>query len=228
MRLTLFVLLAAAGCADPGARLRFVSSVATQASWSFVVDDHAKGAELLIDGRTRLDGCDRVRSQIRCELRGLWPGGHTVELRLPGAVLRRSVLIGHPWPARMALVRVRSTDDVEDAARAGADGVILAGGDWKQLVDAAHKGSMRALVVGSAAPLEWAGADGVLDGAIPPALHARFPEARALPSPPEARDAAQAAQLLADGSAIVPRSAFDLLRERKRRHGQLPTGITSY
>lgn len=222
------MLLALCGCADTGARLRFVSSVATQASWSFVVDDRARGASLLIDGRARLDGCERVRSQLRCELRGLWPGGHTVELRLPGAVLRRSVLVGRPWPAKMALVRVRTSDEVEAAARAGADGVILAGGDWKELTDAAHKGGVRALVVGAAAPLEWAGADGVLDGAIPPALHARFPEARTLPSPPEAGDAAQAARLLADGSAIVPPAAFDLLRARKKRHGQVPTGITSY
>ena len=37
---------------------------------------------------------------IRCELRGLWPGGHTLEVRLPNAVLKRSVLIGKPWPER--------------------------------------------------------------------------------------------------------------------------------
>lgn len=227
MRLVLLLLLACAGCADTGARLRFVSSVATQASWSFVVDDRARGASLLVDGRPRTDGCDRVRSQLRCELRGLWPGGHTVELRLPGAVLRRSVLVGRPWPAKLALVRVRSVDDVEAAARAGADGVILAGGDWKELVDAAHKGGMRALVVGAAAPLEWAGADGVLDGAIPPALRARFPEARTLPSPPEARDAGDAKRLLADGSAIVPASAFDVLRARRKPHVRID-GITVY
>lgn len=227
MRLLLLLSLVA-GCAETGARLRFVSSVATQASWSFVVDDHAKGAELLIDGRTRLDGCDRVRSQIRCELRGLWPGGHTLELRLPGAVMRRSVLIGRPWPDKLALVRVRAPEEVEDAARAGADGVVLAGGDWKELADVAHKQGVRVLVVGDASPIEWAGADGVLDGAIAPALHARFPEARALPSPPEATSEADAARLLASGPAIVTPAAYPLLRERKRRHGQVPSGVTSY
>jgi hypothetical protein len=226
--LLVLLTLVAVGCAHDGARLRFVSSYATQASWSLVVDDRARAAELWIDGRPRLDGCQRVRTQIRCELRGLWPGGHTVELRTAGALLRRSVLIGHPWPAKLALVRVRSEDDAEAAARAGADGVIIVGGDWKAIVDTAHKASVRALVVGDPGALEWAGADGVVDGTIPRALHERFPEARALSSPTEARDPAEARRLLADGSAIVNADAFELLRERKRNKGRLSPVVQTY
>ena len=228
MRALSLLLLLIAGCAESGARLRFVSSMATQASWSLVVEDRAHAAEIWIDGRPRSDNCDRVRTQIRCELRGLWPGGHTVELRTAGAVLRRSVLIGHPWPGTLALVRVRSEDEAEAAARAGADGLILVGGDWKALVDVAHKGGVRALVVGDAGAIEWAGADGVVDGAIPRPLQERFPEARALPSPPEALDAAQAGRLLDGGSAIVTADAFPLLRERRHRHGQAAPVVKSY
>ncbi|MDB4965189.1 MAG: hypothetical protein JWN44_878 [Myxococcales bacterium] len=220
--------LSLAGCAATSPRLRFVSSYATQASWSLVVDDRARAAEIWIDGRPRTDGCNRVRTQIRCELRGLWPGGHTVELRTAGALLRRSVLIGRPWPQKLALVRVRNEDEAEAAAKAGSDGIIVAGGDWKLIVDAAHKAGVRALVVGDAAAIEWAGADGVLDGAIPKALQDRFPEARAITTPPEARDADEAQRLLESGSAVVSATAFDLLRERKRRKGQVPPVVQTY
>src|SRR5258708_34264379 len=122
MRFLVFLLMLS-GCAETGARLRFVSSYATQASWSLVVDDRARAAASWIDGRPRSDDCRRVRTQIRGELRGLWPGGHTVELRTAGALLRRSVLVGRPWPAKLALVRVRNEDEAEAAAKAGADGI---------------------------------------------------------------------------------------------------------
>ncbi len=158
-----------------------------------------------------------MRTQIRCELRGLFPGGHTLELRVAGAVLRRSVLIGAPWRDKLALVRVRDEDEAEAAAKAGADGVIIVGGDWKPIVDAAHKAGVRALVVGNAGALEWAGADGVVGGVIPPALASRFPEARALPWPPEAQTSDQARALLERGNVIVTREAFDALRERRHR-----------
>ena len=217
-----------AGCASSEARLEFVSSYPTQASWSLVVDDRARGAEIWIDGRPRTDDCDRVRTQIRCELRGLFPGGHTVELRTAGVALRRSVLIGAPWRDKLALVRVKNEDEAEAAAKAGADGVIIVGGDWKAIVDVAHKGNARALVVGDPGAIEWAGADGVVGGHVPPALHERFPEARALPWPPAARDAAQAQQLLAGGSAVVTADAFELLRERRRRRGQAAPVVRSY
>ena len=210
-------MLLAGACASSESRLRFVSSYPTQASWSLVVDDRARGAEIWIDGRPRTDDCDRVRSQIRCELRGLFPGGHTVELRTAGAVLRRSVLVGNPWRDKLALVRVRDEDEAEAAAKAGADGVIIVGGDWKPIVDAAHKAGIRALVVGNAGAIEWAGADGVVGGSIPPALHARFPEARALPWPPEAKSADEARALLERGSAIVASDAFDALRARRKK-----------
>jgi len=209
--------LPVAGCASSESRLRYVSSVATQASWSLVVDDRARGAELWIDGRLRQDACDRVRTQIRCELRGLFPGGHTFELRTAGTVLRRSVLIGAPWRDKMALVRVRNEDEAEAAAKAGADGVIIVGGDWKPIIDVAHKAGVRALVVGDAGAIEWAGADGVVGGEIPKALHDRFPETRALPWPPEAKTGDEARSLLAQGNAIVAADAFDALRERRHR-----------
>lgn len=197
--------------------MRFVSSYATQASWSLVVDDRARGAEIWIDGRPRVDACDRIRTQVRCELRGLFPGGHTFELRTAGAVLRRSVLVGAPWREKLALVRVRNEDEAEAAAKAGADGVIIVGGDWKPIVDAAHKAGVRALVVGDAGAIEWASADGVVGGAIPPPLHARFPEARAIDWPPEAKSGDEARTLLERGNTILTADAFDALRERRRR-----------
>ena len=210
-------MLLACACASSESRLRFVSSYATQASWSLVVDDSARGGEIWIDGRPRQDNCDRVRSQIRCELRGLFPGGHTVELRTAGAVLRRSVLVGTPWRDKQALVRVRDEDEAEAAAKAGADGVIIVGGDWKPIVDTAHKAGIRALVVGDAGAIDWAGADGVVGGSIPPALHARFPEARAFPWPPEAKTTDEARALLERGNVIITPDAFEALRDRRKK-----------
>jgi hypothetical protein len=225
VRLLVVVMSFAAGCASwsSGPRLRWVSSVATQASWSFVVDDRARAGQLLVDGRTRDDNCDRVRSQIRCELRGMWPGGHTLELRVAGAVLKRTVLIGHPWPQRLALVRARSPEEAEAAGKAGADGVLVSGGETRAVVAAAHAAGVRAFVWSDAGGVEWAGADGIVAGAIPPEIAERFPEARALPTPPEVADAAAAALALLDGNAIVPPSAFDFLRER-RHHRSLQRG----
>ncbi len=218
MRALVPALLLLSACASTDGRLRVVSSYATQASWSLVVDDRARGAEIWIDGRPRIDACDRVRTQIRCELRGLWPGGHTVELRIAGTVLRRSVLIGRPWRDKMALVRVRDEDEAEAAAKAGADGVIIVGGDWKRIIDVAHKNGARALVVGNADAIDWAGADGVVGGELPRELHERYPEARALPWPPEAKTSDDARQLLERGNAIVTADAFDALKERRRRN----------
>ncbi len=234
MRILIATLLLCAACASSDGRLRVVSSYATQASWSLVVDDRARGAEIWIDGRLRQDACDRVRTQIRCELRGLFPGGHTFELRVAGTVLRRSVLIGRPWRDKLALVRVKNEDEAEAAAKAGADGVIIVGGDWKPIVDVAHKHGARALVVGDGEPpagtrragadqpaanaIDWAGADGVVGGAIPRELHERFPEARAIDWPPEAKSGDEAQRLLERGNVIVTADAFDALRARRRRN----------
>ncbi|HWE27996.1 MAG TPA: hypothetical protein VHB97_08350, partial [Polyangia bacterium] len=52
---------------------------------------------------------------------------------------------------------------------------------------------------------------------IAPALHARFPEARALDWPPEAKTSDEARTLLDRGSAIITADAFDALRERRRK-----------
>jgi hypothetical protein len=165
-----------------------------------------------------------VRNHIRCELRGLWPGGHTVELRLPGAVLRRSVLLGKAWPARPVLVRVRFADEARAAAEAGADGVIAEGVDVQEIVDAAHAKNARAFVLGDAGAIEKAGADGVVGGVIPPELQARFGEARALGPLAEAHDLPSAALALLDPrGAIVEPNAFALLRVR-RKHTLLADG----
>jgi len=166
------------------ARLRFVRSQATLASWSFAVDDHARGATLLIDGRPRALGCDRAGRELRCELRGLFPGGHTVELRLPGAVLRRSVVIGRPWPARPALVRVRHLEEARAAAEAGADAVIaeaqLGIEALQEIAELVHAKSVRLIVTGDPLLIARAGADGVLDAPLPPELARQFPESLAL------------------------------------------------
>ncbi len=207
-----------------GPRLRFVSSTATQASWSLVVDDRARGGQLWVDGRPRDEDCDRVRSQIRCELRGVWPGGHIFELRVAGAVMKRTVLIGKPWPERLALVRVATPEEVEAAAKAGADGILITGGETRSLVNAAHGAGTRAFVWSDATAVEWAGADGIVAGVMPKELQARFTEARGLGTPPpEVADAAAAALALLSGNAIVPASAFEFLRER-RHHRSLQQG----
>jgi hypothetical protein len=175
----LLVLLFAAGCGDVDGRLRFYSSQATLASWSFVIDDRARGAEILVDGRFRATGCNRAGRTVRCELRGLFPGGHTVEVHLPAAVLKRSVLVGKAWPERPAFVMVRDAEEAIAAAKAGADGVVI---DEKalepqEIVDAAHKHNTRALV-GKPELIELAAADGLIGAAVPPDVARRFPQAR--------------------------------------------------
>jgi hypothetical protein len=173
----LFLLIA--GCGTVDGRLRFVSSQATQATWSFVVDDRARGAEILIDGRFRGDGCDRHGVQLRCELRGMFPGGHTLEVRLPAAVLKRTVLIGRPWAARPAFVTVRDAEEAAAAARASADAVVVdpRALEPEEVIEAAHKHGARALVKNPEL-VERAGADGLLGVTAAPDLLKRFPEVR--------------------------------------------------
>jgi hypothetical protein len=186
------------GCGTTDGRLRFLSSQATQASWSFVIDDRARGAEVLIDGRWRSDGCSRAGVQVRCELRGLFPGGHTLEVRLPAAVMKRSVVVGRPWSPRPAFVHVRDADEAERAAKAGADGVVVDPGALEpaDVIDAAHKHGARALVK-DLSLIELASADGVI-GEIPAELKRRFPEARAFSMD---ENASQAVQLFVDGGS---------------------------
>jgi hypothetical protein len=218
------------GCGSTAGRLRLVSSQATQASWSLVVDDRARGAELLIDGRLRDDACDRVRNTIRCELRGLWPGGHTLEVRLPAAVLKRTVLVGKPWPERPVFARAASREEARAAAEAGAD-VIIAEGEIDDAIAAAHHAGARAAVAQDATLIERAGADAILDGTLPPELLARFPEARALPMPEKAPSLAAAAAAIAEGRSVeVAPNAFAILRARKKhaalQHGQAQTLVS--
>jgi hypothetical protein len=222
------VLLLVAGCGTTQGRLRYVSSQATQASWSFVVEDRARLAEILIDGRSRESGCDRVGVQVRCELRGLYPGGHTVELRLPGAWMKRSVVVGHAWPERPVLVRASGLAAVLDAAKAGADGVILDAAEPADLVDAAHAHGVRAFVAGDALLVETASADGVVGGALAETIVRRFPEARVLTVGDgglvEGRGLVGGAlALTAPHGAIVEPAAFPLL-DGRRRHAAMRDG----
>jgi hypothetical protein len=211
------------GCGTTAGRLRLISSQATQASWSLVVDDRARGAELLIDGRLRDDACERVRSTIRCELRGLWPGGHTLEMHLPGAVLKRTVLIGKPWPERLVFARAASRDEARAAAEAGAD-VIIAEGDVDDAITGAHQAGARAAVAKDVTLIERGGADAVLDADLPADVAQRFPEARRLAAPPRAASLAEAAAAIAQGQPIeVAPNAFALLRARKK-HAALQRG----
>jgi hypothetical protein len=210
--------------------LRLISSRATQASWSLVVDDRARGAELLIDGRLRDDACDRVRSTIRCELRGLWPGGHTLEVRLPGAVMKRTVLIGKPWPERLVFARAATRDEALAAAQAGAD-VVIAEGEIDDAITGAHQAGARAAVAGDVTLIERGGADAILDGTLPADVAERFPEARALAAPPKAPSLAEAAAAIAQGQPVeVAPNAFPLLRARKKhaalQRGQLKTLVS--
>jgi hypothetical protein len=208
VRPALLFLLVISGCGAVEARLRFVSSYATQASWSFVIDDRARGAEVLIDGRYREDGCDRAGQQIRCELRGMFPGGHTLEVRLPAAVMKRTVLIGSPWPERPALVSVRDPDEAAAAAKAGADGVVVEASalePW-ELVDAAHKQGARALVR-DVSLIESAGADGVIGGELPLEIRRRFPDARAYVVDDAATQAVR--QFAAGGDATAMKAAME-------------------
>jgi hypothetical protein len=208
--LILFALGGCAGTQTP-ARLRWVSSQATQASWSFVVDDRARGAELLVDGRLRDHDCDRQGKQIRCELRGLFPGGHAVEVRLPGAVLKRTAVVGREWPSWPALVRARSVEDAKEAAQAGADGVVveeaLGVETLQDIAEAAHAQGVRVFVQGGASAIELAAADGVVDATVPPELKARFPEAMTLVIDTAATEALAALAHPANANANAKRVA---------------------
>jgi hypothetical protein len=213
-----------------------------------VVDDRARGAELLVDGRERPD-CNRAGSQIRCELRGLFPGGHTIELRLPGAVLKRSVLVGSGFPERPLLVRARSPEDAKRAAEAGADGIVASANeslpDLQDIAEAAHKAGARFVVAGGTEAIEKAGADAVIDAPLPPEVLRRFPEVRALALDATASAAVGKADLdglqkarglvevrglpgaslalAAPAGAIVDESAYPILRARKK-HVALRSG----
>jgi len=245
-------ILVAFGACDPtaptSARLRYLTAWPVGGTWSFTVDDHGQSATVLIDERPRQLGCDRAGVKLRCELRGLFPGGHTVEVRLAGAVLRRSVLLGKPWPARPILVRAHTITEAKIAAEAGADGVLVRseelGVELADLVTATHKAGGRVVVEGSADAVELFAVDGVL-GALSDDLKWRFPEARsfaldaaastALAAAPsldsfktatalvEGHGAVRAAlATLAPHGAIVDASVFSLLGAR-RRHAALRT-----
>jgi hypothetical protein len=178
-----------AACSAHAPRLRLVSSETELATWSFVVEDPAGAAQILIDGRPRVDACRRAGLMLRCELRGLFPGGHTLELRLAGGVLRRSAFIGPAWATRPILVRGRDAATIAGAAHAGADGVLI---PWAmepaaidELVEAAHKGGIRILVdtpiaVGDALAerIERYGLDGAIGASLSANAARRFPSVR--------------------------------------------------
>ena len=254
-QVTKWVGLVALGCAlsacDPNeptsARLRYLTSWPVGGTWSFSIDDHGHSASILIDERPRQLGCDRAGQRQRCELRGLFPGAHTLEARLPGAVLRRSVLLGRPWPARPVMVRAHTITEARIAAEAGADAILVRadelGVELPDLVLATHKANARVIVEGSPDTIELFAVDGVLGPALSSELHGRFPEARSFLRDTAASsaletsatlDAVKAATGLVEGrgavrsalatlspyGAIVDASAFPLLGAR-RRHAAL-------
>ena len=190
MKHVVFGVVLLAGCANfvTTPRMRLVSSEATQATWSFVVEDRGGAAQLLIDGRPRASGCARAGVALRCELRGLFPGGHTVELRLAGSVLRRSTVVGSPLPARPLLVRARDLATVVDAGHAGADGIVMPAGlepsAIEEIVEGAHKTSLRVFVEGEATQTAGLIARHALDGLVGAPIDAetqrRFPSAHSL------------------------------------------------
>ncbi len=224
------------GQAD-GATLRLVSSQPTEATWSFVVEDHSHTAELLIDGRNRSQGCIRHGSILRCDLHGLFPGGHTAELRLPGAVLRRSVVVGK-WPERPMFVRVVDEDLIRRAAELRIDGVIVAASAI-DLVEVAHARGLRVLVEGLTdaeleLALERSCADGVVGQVVASPARERFPQTHSFSiehkEPGEKIDRVIATQGLTDAHGraqaalallgqgqgmIIDSSALDLAAVRK-------------
>jgi hypothetical protein len=169
--------------------MSLVSSDAEGAAWAFVLADHGRAGQILIDGRPRVDDCFRAGVTLRCELRGLFPGGHILELRLAGGVLRRSVVLGTPWNPHPVFVRARDAATVIGATHAGADGVLLPQGlepaAFEELVEDAHKGGLRALLevatpgADANAILERYALDGLVGAPIDPSLHHRFPATRA-------------------------------------------------
>ena len=185
--------LAASGCADNGPSMRLYSSSPAGATWSLVVEDRARAGQLLIDGRPRFGGCDRAGVMLRCELRGMFPGGHTVELRLAGRVLRRSAVLGGGVPERAILVRARDLATVAGAAHAAADGVAIPEGleplAFEELVEAAHKAGIRAFIEAApahpddatiSAAIERYALDGAVGATIAPGVARRFPQAKAM------------------------------------------------
>ena len=178
-------LVALGGCGDtlPPPRMAFRASSPTDGAWAFSITDHSGAAQLLLDDRYRGDICRRVGQELRCEIRGLFPGGHTVEVRLPGAVLHRSALIGVPWPKRPLLVEVRSVEQATAAARAGADCLLYTGEDVTLAADlalAAHANGARLAIALPGSAIAATGADAVWARALDPETKRRFPETREL------------------------------------------------
>jgi hypothetical protein len=222
---------------DPS-RLRFVRSSTAKATWVFDIEDHAQSSYFFVDGRPRSDGCTRRGRILNCQLRGLFPGGHTVELRLPGALLRRSALIGKDWPVRVVAARAAAQPDIELAAMNKLDAVVLDAAEPRDLILAAHKKGLRVIVDGDGA-LKWielAGADAVVGVALPKDVAKRFPDARALPAlraPPNVQDFAVA--LVEPGDLVAPQAALPIVealsrtqafRKAKSTEIQLEAGLT--
>lgn len=223
--------LLAQGCASSTPRLRLQSSDSTGAAWAFVLVDHGSAAQILVDGRPRFDECERAGVTLRCELRGMFPGGHTVELRLAGGVLRRSVVLGVPWSARPVFVRARDLATVAGAGHAGADGVLLPQGlepaTLEELVEAGHKAGLRVLLEVTKpsaeleSQLERYTLDGFVGATIPAGLARRFPSTR-LFGIDVAASAKLAANLAGAAMPIADLAGGDRLVEA---HGALGLGL---
>ena len=141
-------------------------------------------------------------------MRGLFPGGHTVQVQMPGAVLRRSALIGIPWPMRPLVVRVRDVEQAQTAARDGADLVLYEGADVSLAADivlSAHANGARvALTLPGSGAIAQTGADAVWARTLDSETKRRFPETRELiPS--------NSPTLLEEVAAAADRASFDRL-----------------
>ena len=147
-------------------RMALRASRPTDGAWAFTITDHSGAAQLLLDDRYRNDICRRVGQDLRCEIRGLFPGGHSVEVQMPNAVLRRTALIGIPWPKHPLVVRVYDVEQARSAAYAGADAVLYEGEDRdvaQDITRVAHAGGARMIVALPGEAVAFTGADAVWD-----------------------------------------------------------------
>lgn len=184
--LLLTTVASGSGCGmDAGntSRMAFRASRPTDGAWAFTITDHSGAGQMLLDDRYRNDICRRAGQDLRCEIRGLFPGGHSVEVQMPNAVLRRTALVGIPWPKHPLVVRVYDVEQARSAAYAGADAVLYEGEDRdvaQDITRVAHAAGARMVLALPGEAVAFTGADAVWDRALDPETKRRFPETREL------------------------------------------------